>query len=149
MRGPEVKPILCLREGVTDLARIRDVVDYTADISQASASLRMQLAAAATAAPLCGDDLFAYERTAIIRYDIRLDILISESKAVANQIGQSVASCRHGAKTMALLLPVSLFQPRFAQRADEAILAGGEPYELDQVADHQGRGVVYGILLPL
>jgi hypothetical protein len=35
---------------------------------------------------------------------------------------------------MALLLPVSLFQPR---------------YELDQVADHQGRGVVYGILLPL
>jgi hypothetical protein len=64
----------------------------------------MQFSAAATAAPLCGDDLFAYERTAIIRYDIRLDILGGEAKAVTNEIWQRVASCRHGAKTLALLL---------------------------------------------
>jgi len=44
----------------------------------------MQFSAAATAAPLCGDDLLAYERTAIIRYDVRLDILSREAKAIAN-----------------------------------------------------------------
>jgi hypothetical protein len=44
----------------------------------------MKLTTAATADPLYGDDLFAYERTAIIRNHVRLDIRIGESKAITD-----------------------------------------------------------------
>ena len=91
-----------MRAAFCELSWIDGPVDYTADISQASAPLRMKLAAAATAAPLCGDDLFAYERMAIIRYDIRFDILSGEAKAIANEIGHSVASRCYGAQPLGL-----------------------------------------------